>query len=75
MGRVDGSKVIVEDAYPLFHSRVISPILESAFELVDKRNYICFCYDISKLLILLCDMINLDRRCSLEEKSSNRRSI
>jgi len=35
VGRVNGDKVIVEDAYPLFHSRVVSPTLESAFELVN----------------------------------------
>lgn len=34
VGKVENGKPIVEDAYPLFHSRVVAPTLESAFILV-----------------------------------------
>ncbi|EAR92951.1 Mov34/MPN/pad-1 family protein (macronuclear) [Tetrahymena thermophila SB210] len=34
-GKIENGQITVEDAYPLFHSRVVSPTLETAFELIE----------------------------------------
>jgi hypothetical protein len=37
VGTVSGNDVKVTDAYPLFHSKFLTPILETAFEFVRMR--------------------------------------
>ena len=35
VGTITNEQFVVQDAYPLFHSRIMAPTLEAAFQLID----------------------------------------